>query len=121
MPISLGRGTGKPFQQFGRPLFPAGTYTFTPESMPGATRPSLMSRLCNGFDLSGINVGKDTGNRRSLNWVLKAYSLFPDNAHFFNGNGSREGLSGEEIRKSWDPAPGDFIRIRKKYLLYADP
>jgi len=133
--ISLGRGTAKPFQQFGSPSFPPETDTFTPASLPGARNPPLLGQHCNGFDLSRINVARETGNRWSLRWVLKAYSLFPDKAHFFNGNGSTfdrlagnaileeqiaQGLTEEEIRKSWEPALSNFKRIRKKYLMYAD-
>jgi uncharacterized protein YbbC (DUF1343 family) len=134
-PISLGRGTSRPFQQYGSPSFPAGTETFTPESMSGARNPPLLGQLCNGFDLSQINVAKETGARWSLKWILKAYSLYPDKPHFFNGNGSTfdrlagngileeqilQGLTEEEIRKSWEPALSNFKRIRKKYLMYAD-
>jgi uncharacterized protein YbbC (DUF1343 family) len=134
-PVSLGRGTTKPFQQFGSPSFPREAYTFTPESTPGARNPPLLGELCNGFDLSQINVAKETGNRWSLKWILKAYSLYPDKTHFFNGNGStfdrlagdaileeqiKRGLTEEEIRKSWEPALSNFKRIRKKYLIYAD-
>ncbi len=134
-PVSLGRGTTKPFQQFGSPSFPLEAYTFTPESTPGARNPPLLGERCNGFDLSQINVAKETGNRWSLKWILKAYSLYPDKEHFFKGNGStfdrlagdaileeqiRRGLTEEEIRKSWEPALSNFKRIRKKYLIYAD-
>jgi len=71
----------------------------------------------------------------SLQWLLKAYSLYPDNEHFFNGNGSgfdrlagssvlrrqlRDGLTEDDIRKSWGPALEHFKLIRKKYLLYAE-
>jgi uncharacterized protein YbbC (DUF1343 family) len=133
--ISLGRGTTKPFQQFGSPAFPPQPYTFTPESTTGARNPPLLGQLCNGFDLSQINVAKETGGRLTLKWILKAYSLYPDKAHFFNGNGSgfdrlagtaileeqiRQGLSEDDIRKSWEPALGNFKKIRKKYLMYAD-
>lgn len=134
-PISLGRGTSKPFQQFGSPSFPHLDYSFTPESTPGASNPPLLGQLCYGFDLSRINVARETGNRWSLRWILKAYSLFPDKTHFFNGNGSTfdrlagnaileeqivQGLTEEEIRKSWEPALGSFKKVRKKYLMYAD-
>lgn len=134
-PVSLGRGTSKPFQQFGSPSFPAQPYTFKPESTPGATNPPLLGQLCYGFDLSQVNVARETGNRWSLKWILKAYSLYPDKDHFFSGNGStfdrlagtailgeqiREGLTEEEIRKSWEPALSNFKKIRKKYLMYAD-
>jgi uncharacterized protein YbbC (DUF1343 family) len=133
--ISLGRGTSKPFQQFGHPSFPPGGYSFTPESLPGARNPPQLGQLCYGYDLSRIDVAKETGNRWNLKWILKAYALFPDKDHFFTGNGSgfdrlagtaileqqiREGLTEEDIRKSWEPALGNFKKIRKKYLLYAD-
>jgi uncharacterized protein YbbC (DUF1343 family) len=134
-PISIGRGTSKPFQQFGHPSFPAGGYGFTPESEPGARNPPQLGKECNGYDLSGVNVAKETGNRWSLKWLLKAYALFPDKDHFFTGTGAtfdrlagtailaqqiREGLTEAEIRKSWEPALEHFKTIRKKYLLYAD-
>ena len=133
--ISLGRGTAKPFQQFGCPSFPPQAYAFTPASTPGAGNPPLLGQLCYGYDLSQVNVTRETGNRWSLKWILKAYSLYPDKAHFFTGNGStfdglagtailgeqiREGLTEEEIRKSWEPALSNFKKIRKKYLMYAD-
>ena len=134
-PVSLGRGTPLPFQQFGHPSFPPTGYDFTPRSMPGAHNPPQLGQLCNGYDLSKINVVKEIGNRMTLKWVLKAYALFPDKDHFFNGNGSmfdrlagtailqeqiRQGLTEEDIRKSWEPALSNFKKIRKKYLLYAD-
>jgi len=134
-PVSLGRGTPLPFQQFGNPSFPPTGYSFTPQSTPGAHNPPQMGQLCNGYDLSKINVAKEAGNRMTLKWVLKAYALFPDKDHFFNGNGStfdrlagtailqeqiRQGLTEEDIRKTWEPAISNFKTIRKKYLLYAD-
>ena len=133
--ISVGRGTSKPFQIFGNPKFPDSLYSFTPESVPGATKPPLMGQVCHGYDLSGIDVAAVTGNRLSLKWLIKAYGLYPDKDHFFNGNGSgfdrlagssvlrqqlRDGLSEEEIRSSWEPALSHFKTIRKKYLLYAE-
>jgi pyruvate,water dikinase len=32
----------------------------------------------------------------------------------------KDGKSEEEIRKSWEPALGEFKKMRKKYLLYPD-
>ncbi len=134
-PVSIGRGTSKPFQQFGHPAFPANLYSFTPGSVPGARNPPQLGQVCYGYDLSGLNIAKETGNRWSLKWLLHAYALFPDKEQFFTGNGSafdrlagtpilrqqiRKGLTEEEIRSSWEPALGNFKKIRKKYLLYAD-
>jgi uncharacterized protein YbbC (DUF1343 family) len=133
--VSLGRGTSKPFQQFGAPSLPGGLYHFIPESVPGALKPPLMGQTCYGYDLSAIDVARETGNRMSLQWLLKAYNLYPDKEHFFNGNGSgfdrlagssilrqqlRDGLTEAQIRKSWEPALEHFKLIRKKYLLYAE-
>ena len=133
--ISLGRGTDKPFQQYGHPSFPEKTYQFIPQSVPGAKNPPLLNQTCYGYDLSGIDVAKETGNRLSLQWLLNAYRIFPDKDHFFPGEGKffnklagsdhlqqqlKEGKTEEAIRQSWEPALTHFKTIRKKYLLYAD-
>jgi uncharacterized protein YbbC (DUF1343 family) len=133
--VSVGRGTSKPFQQFGHPGFPGNLYGFTPESVAGARNPPQLGHTCYGCDLSAIDVGKETGNKFALKWLLLAYRLIPDKAGFFTSNGSGfdrlagsaelrkqivSGLSEEEIRRSWEPALSRFRLIRKKYLLYAD-
>ncbi|HEV9037405.1 MAG TPA: DUF1343 domain-containing protein [Puia sp.] len=130
--VSLGRGTTKPFQQFGNPDFPKDLYSFTPESMPGATNPPQLGKTCYGYDLSAVSIPA-TG--LSFQWVLRAYSLSPNKDSFFLRNGRgfdrlaggpvlrqqiRDGLSEADIRKSWEPALQQFKAIRKKYLLYAD-
>jgi len=134
-PVSLGRGTTKPFQQFGNPTFPNTGYSFTPQSLPGASSPPQLGKTCNGYDLSQGDAEKATGNRWTLKWVLEAYRLIPDKDSFFLRNGSgfdrlaggptlrqqiKEGLSEDAIRKTWEPALSNFKAIRKKYLLYAD-
>jgi uncharacterized protein YbbC (DUF1343 family) len=130
--VSLGRGTTKPFQQFGNPDFPKELYSFTPESMPGATNPPQLGKTCYGYDLSAVAIPV-TG--LSFQWLLKAYSLSPDKDSFFLRSGRgfdrlaggpilrqqlRDGLSEDAIRKTWQPALQQFKAIRKKYLLYAD-
>jgi len=132
--FSLGRGTDKPFQQFGHPSLPKDLYHFTPASLPGAKNPPLLDQTCYGYDLSKIDVAKTTGNRFSLQWLIKAYRLFPDKGHFFlpnqffnrlAGNDTlqqqiKDGKTEEEIRKSWEPALSNYKATRKKYLLYKD-
>jgi len=134
--ISLGRGTDKPFQQFGHPSLPKDLYQFTPVSVPGAKNPPLLNQTCYGYDLSKIDVAKATGNRFSLQWLIKAYQLFPEKEkdHFFLANqffnrlaGNdvlqqqiKDGRTEEQIRQSWEPALSRFKTIRKKYLLYAE-
>ena len=133
-PLSLGRGTDKPFQVFGSPLFPKNLYTFTPRSMPGAKEPPLKDQLCYGYDLSGDtkSVLQQTGNQLQLKWVIQAYQLYPQQDKFFTpffnklaGNSTlmqqiKDGKSEQEIRQSWEPALSRFKTLRKKYLLYKD-
>jgi uncharacterized protein YbbC (DUF1343 family) len=133
--ISLGRGTDKPFQQWGHPTFPSDLYHFTPRSMEGAKNPPLLNQTCFGFDLSNIDVIKETNGHLQLKWLLEAYRLFPLKENFFLSSGNffnklagndlllqqiKEGKSEEEIRKSWEPGLSNFKKIRKKYLLYRD-
>jgi uncharacterized protein YbbC (DUF1343 family) len=129
-PVSLGRGTDKPFQVFGHPGFPKNLYQFTPRSVPGAKNPPLLDKLCYGYDLSdSVN---EIDNKLPLKWVIKAYELFPEKDKFFTkffntlaGNSTlqaqiKAGKSEAEIRQSWEPGLSKFKKTRKKYLLYKD-
>jgi len=135
--LSEGRGTGKPFQLFGHPDLPDTLTAFTPRSMPGATNPKLKDQVCYGWDLSGTQeeVLKKTDQKIQLKWILEAYRLFPHKDSFFLRNGAsfnrlagndvliqqiKDGVSEEDIRKSWEPALSNFKKTRKKYLLYPD-
>jgi uncharacterized protein YbbC (DUF1343 family) len=132
--VSLGRGTNKPFQQFGSPFFPVTLYHFTPQSTEGAKSPPLLKQICYGFDLSRIDLGKEINNRLQLKWLIKAYSLYPEKKYFFLPSNYFNKLAGndmlmqqikdekkeDEIRRSWEPALSQFKKIRKKYLLYPD-
>jgi uncharacterized protein YbbC (DUF1343 family) len=132
--VSLGRGTDKPFQQFGNPSFPQNLYSFTPQSVEGAKNPPLLNQVCYGYDLSKIDVLKEIDGKIQLKWVIEAYKLFPDKDKFFlatkyfntlAGNDIlmqqiKDGKSEDEIRESWKPALIEFKKIRKKYLLYDD-
>lgn len=139
--LSEGRGTEKPFQIFGHPLLPKNLYQFTPVSRPGATNPKLKDQVCYGWNLSGApdEVFKKVDGRIQLKYLIEAYKLFPDKKNFFimpksgnmdesffnklAGNSTlmqqlKDGVSEEEIRKSWQPKLDEFKKIRKKYLLY---
>ncbi|HLY72353.1 MAG TPA: DUF1343 domain-containing protein [Puia sp.] len=132
--ISLGRGTDKPFEQFGHPSFPKNLYSFIPQSRPGAKNPPLLNQTCYGFDLTILNAEKEINDHLQLKWLIKAYELFPDKAKFFLASNYfnklagtdmlmqqiKDGKTENEIRKSWQPALNEFKRIRKKYLLYGD-
>lgn len=133
-PISVGRGTDLPFQQFGCPGF-AGhfTYHFTPQAGPGAKNPPYERKEC-----FGETVGDEQQLLRTLSghlhlaWLIKAYAAYPEKNKFFtpfftklSGTASlmeqvANGKTEQEIRKSWEPALSAFKLIRKKYLLYKD-
>lgn len=131
---SVGRGTAHPFQLFGHPSFPDSLYSFTPRSMPGATRPKLQGETCHGYLVAteAAEAQRLTDGRLQLRWIMEAYRLFPDKDQFFTryfntlaGTAElqrqiRAGWSEERIRASWQPALDRFKQIRKKYLLYPD-
>src|SRR5690606_2039701 len=73
--ISLGRGTDKPFQQFGHPDLKGYTYSFTPKSVEGATNPPLKDKTCYGKLLaSDANTAyRITDNKLQIKWLLEAY------------------------------------------------
>jgi len=132
--ISLGRGTDKPFQQFGHPSFASNLYHFMPVSMPGAKNPPLLNQTCYGYDLSKLNITKEKKNQLQLKWLIKAFILYSDTVNFFLPSRFFNKLAGndvlmkqvkdkkteKEIRKSWEPGLDNFKRTRKKYLMYRD-
>jgi uncharacterized protein YbbC (DUF1343 family) len=132
--ISIGRGTDFPFQVFGHPKLPKGNFHFTPESRLGSSKnPPHLGKKCYGYDLRDYSV-EFFANQRSINlqWLLFAYSSFPDKNKFFNGyfkniSGTdilekqiRQGLDADSIRKTWIEPLEQFKKVRKKYLLYPD-
>ncbi len=131
--ISVGRGTDKPFEIIGNPLLKTAPYTFTPESKPGAQHPPFEGEKCYGYDLSDFgSIMIKNYQKLYLFWIKAAYKDYPDKANFFNayfkelvGNNTLQkqienGASDEEIHRSWDAGINDFMKIRKKYLMYQD-
>ncbi len=131
---SVGRGTAHPFQLFGHPDFPDSLYSFTPMPMPGATHPKLEGEKCYGYLVAtdAKTALKKENRQVQLKWIIKAYQLYPDKAHFFRsyfnllaGNADlmrqiKAGWSAGKIRDSWQHKLDQFKQIRKKYLLYPD-
>ena len=132
-PISVGRGTDKPFQMLGHPDLNSDRYSFTPQSMKGATEPKLKGEKCKGYDLStyGTIYMKDA-KKINLFWLISIYKEYPDKNNFFNSSFNRlagnaqlqeqiiSGKTEEEIHQSWEKGLRVFKLIRKKYLLYPD-
>ncbi len=141
--LSEGRGTAKPFQIFGHPSLPKNLYSFTPNPTEGAKSSKLYGQVCYGWNVSGTvpEVLEKVNGKIQLQYLLKAYELFPDKDKFFllpksgkdkesffaklAGNAElmhqiKSGKTEVDIRKSWQPKLDAFKIIRKKYLLYPD-
>lgn len=131
--VSLGRGTEKPFQVIGHPLYPGIDYRFTPRPMPGASQPPLSGEECFGYDLTDYARRMDEHPPQlNLSWLFDFHNKLSDKTPFFNnffnrlaGNATlrkqiEQGMSEEEIRATWQEGLDAFKLIRKKYLLYDD-
>ncbi|OGT52200.1 MAG: hypothetical protein A3E84_02565 [Gammaproteobacteria bacterium RIFCSPHIGHO2_12_FULL_42_13] len=130
--LSVGRGTKKPFQQFGHPLLPT-KFTFTPTATASAKFPSFKNKHCHGWNLASSKAEtlKKIGGKLRIHYLIQAYQLFPNKNYFFAGFSAssgndllekqiKAGMNEQEIRKSWQPQLAEFKKIRKKYLLYRD-
>ncbi len=127
--VSVGRGTDKQFQVVGSPNPKNGPYQFTPVDKPGAVNPPQKNQLCYGLDLSKIDARKQGF---TLKYLIGFYERSSEKDKFFlKGNfidklyGSDQirkqliaGVSEKAIRKSWEPALGQYKAKRKGYLLY---
>jgi uncharacterized protein YbbC (DUF1343 family) len=132
--VSLGRGTDKPFQQFGHPSLKGYNYSFTPVSMPGATDPPLKNKKCFGklVATNEVDALKAIDGKLQIKWLLDVYRDYPEKSKFFipyfeklTGTTTfrkqiEQGMTEAEIRKSWEPGLTKFKSIRKKYLLYTE-
>jgi len=129
--VSLGRGTPYPFQVYGSPLLPDRGFSFIPESLPESTNPPLLGEKCYGVDLRNVINDKIVPSPGiNLQWVIDAYSEYPDKENFFTpyfdrlaaGTALREqiqkGMTADEIRESWKDGLTEYGKIREKYLLY---
>jgi uncharacterized protein YbbC (DUF1343 family) len=132
-PMSIGRGTTRPFELIGHPNLSNGDTAFRPVSIPGFSKnPPQENKVCRG-----VNIGKfiDVNNPPDdleIQWVLLAFRGYPDKDKFFNSFFTKlagnkvledqiyEGVGEEVIRRSWQNDLEKFKAIRAKYLLYED-
>lgn len=133
--VSVGRGTDRPFQQWGHPDFKGRTtYSFTPESTVGASKPLLAGQDCYGqLVATDADIAfRQVNNRFDLSYLIKAYQWCPKKDTFFNSFFEKlsgvyilrkqieQGMTADQIRATWQPGIASFKKIRKKYLLYAE-
>lgn len=138
--LNHGRGTYWPFTVLGSPEY-KGIYSFsyTPTSIKGmAETPLFMDQECFGLDLRNYDVEKLRKSKKiNIQWIMELYKNHPYKEKFFDSKLSKEmnrieiqigtsefrhqiinGVSEEEIRKSWEPGLSEYKKMRKKYLLY---
>jgi len=131
--ISAGRGTDKPFQLYGAPLYGVKKFSFVPEPKSGAQYPKYKGERCYGVDLSIGSVKQIRFKQQlDLSYLLDAYANYQNKKDFFLKNKFIDALAGSDdlrlqiesgmsekmIRKSWENDLDKFKKIRKKYLLY---
>lgn len=127
--VNAGRGTNKPFQQFGASFLHPEifTHTYYPKSVSGASNPKEKGKVCYGVDLSS-HPKMDNIN---LEWLVDAYNHAQNKDSFFLDPGFRrhagtstlqhqieKGMTAIEIRETWKPGIAAFVKIRTKYLIY---
>ena len=127
--VSIGRGTETPFQIYGHPNM-RGSYTFTPKSTSGASKPLLEGQRCRGENL--VEYAHDYAineNQLHLEWIIEAYLQLKDKGFFTNYfhllSGDKQmqkdienGKSADEIRALWEDELEAFKLVRAKYLMY---
>ncbi len=142
-PVSLGRGTDKPFLCYGHPDYAEAAsqlemkgiqkgLTFTPRSMPSAPKPPQQDQLCYGVDLSNIKEKDARQLGVDFSFLIDAYNACGRPDDFFRPfmeklagvSYIREmiiaGHSNEEIKAMWQDDVTNFKQQRKPYLLYEE-
>lgn len=127
--VSVGRGTDTPFQIFGHPNM-RGSYTFTPKSTSGASKPVLEGKRCRGQNL--VEFAHDyeyNYNELHIEWIIDTYQELKDQGFFkdyfrlLSGDSQLQrdienGKTDYQIRASWKNELNAFMKIREKYLMY---
>jgi len=130
--VSVGRGTPTPFEILGRPDCKELSYAFTPINMPGvADQPKYENKVCYGVNLKNYVDSLSENPSIDLKWLKYFYqSNTESQGDYFNamfnklaGNALLKeqiinGVSEDEIRKSWQQGIEKFKLVRNKYLLY---
>ncbi len=132
-PVSVGRGTERPFTLYGYPGMANADTVFTPRAGKGARNPLLEGRRCNGRSLTAISPDSIIAAGFNPAYVIEAYrdcNLPADKFFkpFFTKLAGtpalrlmiEQGLDAETIRSSWKDDVEAFKARRKPYLLYPD-
>ena len=130
--ISVGRGTEFPFQVLGAPDKKYGNFNFTPQSIKGMdSNPMYKGKICYGSDLreetfkGGLSLRFVMEFFKKSGYNEKEFFTRPEWFDLLAGTNTLRrqiinGLSENEIRKSWQNDLDEYKMIRKKYLIYDD-
>lgn len=131
-PVSLGRGTGLPFQVYGHPGMKGYDFSFTPRSVPGAKNPPQRDKLCHGVNLSTLSEEETARKGIDLSYLIDAYQNLKMGDKFFTPFFEKlvgvdyvramieEGRNADEIKARWQDDVTRFKAQRKPYLLYEE-
>ena len=139
-PLSIGRGTDKPFTIIGYPNNKQSTFDFMPLSKVGAKYPKHENVICKGENLSTKGYSElQSFNQLDLSYLIKYHNYFKSktieaNEPYFNKNNFidklfgtdkirkmiAEGKTEEQIREVYFDDLMEYKLMRKKYLLYGD-
>ena len=131
-PVSLGRGTDKPFLVYGHPNMLGYDFSFTPRSVDGAKYPPQLDRKCYGVDLSQIPNEEIWEKGLNLEYVIDAYQNLNLDDHFFRSffelligrdyvrKMIKKGATADEIKAMWADDVAKFKEQRRPYLLYEE-
>jgi len=132
--VNEGRGTYKPFQQFGAPYYTPQDFFYVPKSIPVlALHPKFEGETCYGYDLSGMTMNQLQDIKQlEIKYVIDFYNKCDDKENFFTSFFDKlagtdqlrlqiiEGKTEEQIRASWQEDLDEFKLMRKNYLLYSE-
>jgi uncharacterized protein YbbC (DUF1343 family) len=125
-PVSVGRGTDKPFQIIGYPTYCNKNFSFVPIPIKGVSEnPPYKNQKCYGLtDL------KPMKNQLNLSYIMEMYSCYKDKQSFFTSFFNKlvgteklkqqivSGMSEEKIRDSWQKDLENYNKIKDKYTIY---
>lgn len=129
-PVSVGRGTRRPFESYGHPDLKERPFVFTPRPTAGSKHPPLEGRVCRGEDLSAMPLDEARRTGLSLRWLLAAFRDLGAGEEFFTpmfekliGAGYVRkmilaGASESQIRARWQEDLEGYLKLRGPYLLY---
>ncbi len=124
--MSVGRGTGFPFQVYGSPFLAPSSFYFIPRPNEASKWPKHQDEKCYGKDLRKITPPTEI----YLDWLIDTYKQHSQKSKYFNSffvklagtqqvqKDIQQGLSAPEIKAKWQKGINAFKKVRKKYLLY---